>query len=84
MMLAASWLTPPRPTFVEAIRKAISFGWPATVTVFFAMITLTSTQIFIGQLGDARQTAAVGLGNLIINVFANSIAIGLGRDVGKG
>ena len=40
------------------------------------MITLTSTQIFIGQLGDARQTAAVGLGNLIVNVFANSVAIG--------
>ena len=44
--------------------------------IFFTLLTMTSTQIIIGQLGDARRTAAVGLGNLITNVFSNSIAIG--------
>ena len=60
-----------------ATRKALSFGLPSVITHFATLLAETANQIFIGQLGVPELTAAIGLGNMVLNVCCVSIAMGL-------
>ena len=63
--------------FLDAVIRFFTLGIPSMIAVFSMMILGTSNQIIIGQLGDPTLNAAVGLGNMIMNVFCLSVGMGM-------
>ena len=59
-----------------ATRKALAFGLPSIICLFESLLVETANQIFVGQLGVPALTAAIGLGNMVLNTFCVSVAIG--------
>ena len=47
----------------------------------FALLVVAMNTAFIGHLGDAAKLAGVGLGLLYVNIFCQSIILGLNGAV---
>ena len=60
-----------------AVKNILVRGIPSMITIFSIFVVHNITQIFIGQLGDPALTAGVGLANMMMSVFCNSIGFGL-------
>lgn len=43
----------------------------------FALLVVASNTAFVGHLGDSAKLAGVGLGTLYVNIFCQSIILGL-------
>ena len=59
--------------FVEIIRCCL----PASLGSFLSMLQETINLIFIGQMNDPVKLAAVGMGNMIVNMFGVGTYFGL-------
>lgn len=54
---------------------------PTILGQVFALIVYAFNTAFIGQLGDSAKLAGVGLGTLYVNIFCQSIILGLNGAV---
>ena len=57
--------------------KFFKLAVPATVTVLVNVLVVTTNLVFVGHLNDSTKMASVGLGNMIIFIFANAAFIGM-------
>ena len=62
-------------------KKIIKIAVPTILAQVFALLVIASNTAFIGHLGDAAKLAGVGLGTLYINIFCQSIILGLNGAV---
>jgi Na+-driven multidrug efflux pump len=63
------------------LKDIISQSIPASVGSVFFMLLETINIIFIGHLNDPVKVAGVGMGNIIINLFAVGIFTGLNSSL---
>ncbi len=59
------------------LREIAMIAIPSSISQVSQMLLEIINLIFIGHLGDANLVAAVGMGNLWINITGLSIVIGL-------
>lgn len=63
--------------FFKIIRVAV----PTILAQVFSLLVIASNTAFIGHLGDSAKLAGVGLGTLYVNIFCQSIILGLNAAV---
>ena len=63
------------------LKEIISQCIPAAIGSTLSMLQETINLIFIGHLDDPVKLAAVGMGNMIINMFGIGIYFGLNSGV---
>jgi len=68
---------PALPTAREVAKKIFSQSGPSVIASLFGFAPELVNSIFIGQYGNKSELAAVGLANMMQNVFGLSIGIGL-------
>lgn len=54
---------------------------PSIIGQVFCILMETINTVFIGHLGDTAKMAGVGLGNMYVNIFSQSIFLGLNGAV---
>ena len=52
------------------------------MTMMFSMLIDLVNMIFIGHTNDSTKIAGIGLGNMYVNIFCQSIMIGLNGGIG--
>ena len=65
------------PTTGKVISTFLKIATPAAVTNTVAYAVCISNQMFAGHLNDATKLAAVGLTDVILNIFITSLLVGL-------
>ena len=58
-------------------QNIVTIAVPTILGQVFALIIYAFNTAFIGQLGDSAKLAGVGLGTLYVNIFCQSIILGL-------
>jgi MATE family multidrug resistance protein len=61
--------------------KIVKVAVPTILGQVFALLVIASNTAFIGHLGDSAKLAGVGLGTLYVNIFCQSIILGLNGAV---
>ena len=68
-------------TSFKILKEIVFVAFPATVGSVLQFIQETINLIFIGHLNDPVKVAAVGMGNIIVNMFAIGPISGLNSSV---
>ena len=65
------------------LKNILNVALPAVVSMLFIMIVQTVNIAFVGHLDTDKdeKVAGVGLGNLYLNMFSQSIACGLNGGI---
>ena len=57
--------------------KMAKLAIPAIISCWVILLQETTNMIFVARLGDPKNSAAIGIGNAIINMFALSLIVGM-------
>jgi Na+-driven multidrug efflux pump len=63
------------------VKNIFAISIPAVITMLSSLAVETINVSFVGNLGDTKLVAGVGLGNLIINVFGLGVLMGLNASL---
>ena len=59
------------------LRKYANLGIPSVLCFVMMIVQEQINLIFIGNLNDPTKLAGIGLGNMVLNLFANGMLIGV-------
>ena len=59
------------------VKKYVSLGIPSILCFLMMIVQEQINVIFISSLNDPAKLAGIGLGNMVLNLFANGILIGI-------
>ena len=63
--------------FSYRLRKYVNLGLPSILCFLMMIVQEQINIVFIGSLNDPTKLAGIGLGNMVLNLFANGILIGV-------
>ncbi len=66
-----------KETTAEMCLRIIKVAVPTILGQVFSLLVVAANTGFIGHLGDEAKLAGVGLGTLYVNIFCQSIILGL-------
>lgn len=72
---------PQKRSTIEILKEMMYIGIPSSLSLVSQMLIELINLVFIGHLGQSNLVAAVGMGNLWINICGMSILIGLNTGV---
>jgi MATE family multidrug resistance protein len=62
---------------METLSKVLNISLPAIVSMISAFSIQVANTVFAGHLGDPAIMAGVGMATMYVNIFCNSLMIGL-------